>query len=451
MMVPHELTIQAARRHMRDGELTARELMESCLERIHALEGSVRAWVEVYEKEALEAARRCDDAFHAERWQGDLHGIPIGVKDIIHVKGMWTRYGSSVYPPHMADADAPSVKRLKDSGAIIIGKTETTPLANNDPAITRNPWNLKHTPGGSSSGSGAAVAARMCLSALGTQTGGSLLRPAAYNGVVGFKPTYGYISTEGVMPNSWSMDTVGFHTRCVDDASILWRVMRETHPVPFARIPMPPKTTRKEMNGPYPRLGYIREFFETETAPEVLNNLESVRERFKAAGAAVVELRLPPSFEYVIDGWDTIKFTELSAYHRPVFMTHHDQFPPKVKDRIETGLKIPGYKYVEALRQRIAFQEEMRECLESVDAVLMPVAYSTAPEGLGSTGSSIFNRPWTYSGFPAMSIPCGVDQNGLPFAVQLAAQPMAEDRLLAVSAWCESVLGFDAGPLARDI
>jgi Asp-tRNA(Asn)/Glu-tRNA(Gln) amidotransferase A subunit family amidase len=451
MIVPSELGIQAALHCMRDGELTARELMESCLERIHALEGSVRAWVEVYEKEALEAARRCDDAFQAERWQGDLHGIPMGVKDIIHVKGMWTRYGTSAYPPHMADADAPAVKRLKNAGAIIIGKTETTPLANNDPAITRNPWNLKHTPGGSSSGSAAAVAARMCLAALGTQTGGSLLRPAAYNGLVGFKPTYGYISSEGVMPNSWSMDTVGFHTRCVDDASILWRGMRESNPVPFARIPTPRKTTRKEMNGPYPRLGYIREFFEKETSSEVLTNLESVRERFKAAGAAVVELKLPPSFEYVIDGWDTIKFTELSAYHRPVFMTHHDQFPPKVKDRIETGLKIPGYKYVEALRQRIAFQEELRECLESVDAVLMPVAYSTAPQGLGSTGSSIFNRPWTYSGFPAMSIPCGVDQNGLPFAVQLAAQPMAEDRLLAVSAWCESVLGFDADPLARDI
>jgi Asp-tRNA(Asn)/Glu-tRNA(Gln) amidotransferase A subunit family amidase len=145
MIVPSELGIQAALHCMRDGELTARELMESCLERIHALEGSVRAWVEVYEKEALEAARRCDDAFQAERWQGDLHGIPMGVKDIIHVKGMWTRYGTSVYPPHMADADAPAVKRLKNAGAIIIGKTETTPLANNDPAITRNPWNLKHT------------------------------------------------------------------------------------------------------------------------------------------------------------------------------------------------------------------------------------------------------------------------------------------------------------------
>lgn len=451
MMVPCELSIQAARLRMRDGQLSARELMASCLERIHALDGSVCAWVEVYEEGALEAARRCDDAFHTGRKQGDLHGIPIGVKDIIHVKGMWTRYGSPVYPAHMADADAPSVQRLRDAGAIIIGKTETTPLANNDPAITRNPWNLKHTPGGSSSGSGAAVAARMCFAALGTQTGGSLLRPAAYNGVVGFKPTYGYISTEGVMPNSWSMDTVGFHTRCVDDASILWHVMRETHPIPFARVPAPPKPTPKRNNEQHPRLGYIREYFETETAPEVLNNLEYVREKFKAAGAEVVELRLPPSFEYVIDGWDTIKFTELSAFHRPVFMTHPDQFPPKVKDRIETGLKIPGYKYVEALRKRIAFQEEMRECLESVDAALMPIAYSTAPDGLGSTGSSIFNRPWTYSGFPAMSIPSGVDQNGLPFAVQLAAQPMAEDRLLAVSAWCESVLGFDASPLARDI
>lgn len=200
MVEPRELTVQAAITLMRKGDLKAQALMQSCVERIHERESSVHAWVEVYENEALEEARRCDDEFAAGGWRGDLHGIPIGIKDIIHVKAMWTRYGTSVYPPHMADADAPAVQRLKAAGAIILGKTETTPLANGDPTITRNPWNLAHTPGGSSSGSGAAVADRMCLAAVGTQTGGSLLRPAAYNGIVGFKPTYGYISSEGVMP-----------------------------------------------------------------------------------------------------------------------------------------------------------------------------------------------------------------------------------------------------------
>jgi aspartyl-tRNA(Asn)/glutamyl-tRNA(Gln) amidotransferase subunit A len=446
MQAPRELTIYAAIKLMRTGDLTARVLMESCIERIRNREGDVHAWVEVYENEALEEARRCDDEFRMGRWQGDLHGIPVGVKDIIHVEGMWTRYGTSVYPPVMANADAPSVQRLKSAGAIILGKTETTPLANNDPTITRNPWNLEHTPGGSSSGSGAAVADRMCLAAVGTQTGGSLLRPAAYNGIVGFKPTYGYISSEGVMPNAWSFDTVGLLARCVEDVGILWRNMREDYPISYARIPMSTHVIQKKSSGIPPRLGYIREYFEKETSPETLENLKCIRDKFKLRGADLIELKLPQSFNNVIEGWDTIKVTELSAYHSPVFESRHDQFPPKVKKRIEKGLKIPGYKYVEALHQRIAYQKEMTECLASVDAAMMPVAYSTAPKGLSSTGSSVFNRPWTFSGFPAMSIPTGLDQNGLPFAVQLAAQPMAENQLLAVASWCENILEFDAGP-----
>ena len=216
-----DLTISAAAIQMRQGELTAQALIESCLERIHTRENIIHAWVEVYEKTALEEARRCDQEARMGKWRGDLHGIPLGVKDIIDVKGMWTRAGTSIYPARVAEVDAPSVHRAKAAGAIILGKTETTPFANNDPTITRNPWNPAHTPGGSSSGSAAAVADRTCLAALGTQTGGSLLRPAAYTSIVGFKPTYGYISAEGVMPNSWSLDTVGVYVRCVADVEIL--------------------------------------------------------------------------------------------------------------------------------------------------------------------------------------------------------------------------------------
>ncbi len=215
MQEPRDLTIQDAVLQMQAGELTAVGLVESCLERIRAREATVRAWVEVYEQAALDEARRCDLEARQGRWRGPLHGIPFGIKDIIHVRGMWTRAGTPVYPAHVADEDAPVIARLRHAGAIFLGKTETTPFANNDPAITRNPWNPEHTPGGSSSGSGAAVADRMCPAALGTQTGGSLLRPAAYNGIVGFKATYGVVSNDGVIPNSWSLDHVGVHARCV--------------------------------------------------------------------------------------------------------------------------------------------------------------------------------------------------------------------------------------------
>lgn len=446
MPEPRELPLREALLQMQSGKLTAEKLLESCLEWIRAREGVVHAWVEVYEKEALAEARRCDREFQRGCWQGPLHGIPIGVKDIIDVRGQYTRCGTPVYPAHIPAEDAPVIARLRKAGAIFLGKTETTPFANNDPTITRNPWNPEHTPGGSSSGSGAAVADRMCPAALGTQTGGSLLRPAAYNGIVGFKATYGEVSNEGVLPNSWSIDHVGVHCRYVADAAILWPCIREGEPRPFARMPEPPRRSRSRIPGSPPRLGYIREFFEAETSPEVLENLASVRERFLLAGAEIVELALPPSFPFVGPCWNIIKQAELYAYHRDLFEAHRDEYPPKLKVRLEKGAQIPGHQYVEHLRHRITFQREMCAGMADVDAVIMPIASTTAPRGLSTTGSSIFNQPWSVSGFPAMSIPTGLDADGLPFGMQMAAQPYCEERLLDVAAWCEEVLAFTAKP-----
>lgn len=446
MTEPRDMTIAEAGIRMKAGELTAERLLESCLERIDAREGDLHAWVEVYEKEARAEARRCDRESRAGNRQGPLHGIPIGVKDIIDVKGQYTRCGTPVYPAHIPAEDAPAVARLRKAGAIFLGKTETTPFANNDPTITRNPWKLEHTPGGSSSGSGAAVADRMCMAALGTQTGGSLLRPAAYNGIVGFKGTYGEVSNEGVLPNSWTIDHVGFHCRSVADAAILWPCMREEAPRPFARMPEPPLHSRVRIPGAPPRLGYIREFFEAETSPEVLDNLAAVRETFRQRGAEIVEVAFPPSFAFVGDCWSVIKQAELYAYHRPLYEAHRDQYPPKLKVRLEKGAAIAGHEYVRHLHYRTLFQREMCKQLQEVDAVFMPLAATTAPLGLSTTGSSIFNQPWSVSGFPAMSLPTGLDANGLPFAMQIAAQPYREETLLDVAAWCEKVLAFTARP-----
>jgi aspartyl-tRNA(Asn)/glutamyl-tRNA(Gln) amidotransferase subunit A len=443
---PRALTIQAAALQMRAGELTAVSLLESCLARIHGRDAIVHAWVEVYAEAALEEARRCDQEAGQGHWRGPLHGIPVGIKDIIHVRGMWTRAGTPVYPAHVADEDAPVIARLRRAGAIFLGKTATTAFANNDPTITRNPWNPEHTPGGSSSGSAAAVADRMCPLALGTQTGGSLLRPAAYNGIVGFKATYGRVSSDGVIPNSYSLDHVGVHTRSVADAALVWPCLAEDAPRPFARIPEPPQRSRLRAPGSPPRLGYISEFFESETSREVLENLASVTERFRSAGAEVVDLPLPPSFQHVIPGWSVIKQAELYAYHRFLFEGRREEYPPKLRVRLDKGAEISGHEYVQYLQRRVLFQREMCAQLAEVDAVFMPVASTTAPTGLASTGSSVFNRPWTVSGFPAMALPSGLDADGLPFGMQMAAQPYAEERLLDVAAWCEQVLGFSACP-----
>ncbi len=446
MQEPRDLTIREAAEWIKSGKLTAEKLMESCIERIHAREETIHAWVEVYEQDALAEARRCDRKLQAGNRRGPLHGIPFGVKDIIDVKGQWTRCGTPIYPAQIPAKDAPVIARLRKAGAIFLGKTETTPFANNDPTVTRNPWNPDHTPGGSSSGSGASVADRMCMAALGTQTGGSLLRPAAYNGIVGFKATYGEVSNEGVLPNSWTIDHVGVHCRSVADAALLWPCMCEDEPRPFARMPEPPLRSRARIPGSPPRLGYIREFFEAETSPEVLANLTSVREAFFRAGAEVVELALPPSFAFVIPGWGIIKQAELFAYHRSLFEAHREEYPPKLKERLDQGALISGHQYVEHLRHRILFQREMCEQMAGVDAVFMPIASTTAPRGLSTTGSSVFNRPWTLSGFPAMSLPTGLDANGLPFGMQMAAQPYCEEKLLDVADWCEKVLAFTASP-----
>jgi aspartyl-tRNA(Asn)/glutamyl-tRNA(Gln) amidotransferase subunit A len=446
MREPRELTIREAGELMQAGGLTAERLVESCLERVHAREGAVHAWVEVYEREALAEARQCDREMQAGNRRGPLHGIPVGVKDIIDVKGQWTRCGTPVYPARSPAEDAPVIARLRKAGAIFLGKTETTPFANNDPTITRNPWNPEHTPGGSSSGSGAAVADRMCPLALGTQTGGSLLRPAAYNGIVGFKATYGEVSTEGVLPNSWSLDHVGFHVRSASDAAVVWPCLREGKPRPFARMPEPPRKTRRRKPGSPPRLGAIRDPFEAEASPEVRENLAAVREQLRAAGARIVELAPPPSFAFVGACWEIIKQAELYAFHRTLFEEHREEYPPKLRVRLERGNAIPGHEYVEHQRRRITFQREMSARMAGVDAVIMPVASTTAPRGLASTGSSIFNQPWSVSGFPAMSIPTGLDAMGLPFGMQMAAQPYCEAALLDAAAWCETVLDFTAAP-----
>jgi aspartyl-tRNA(Asn)/glutamyl-tRNA(Gln) amidotransferase subunit A len=193
-------------------------------------------------------------------------------------------------------------------------------------------------------------------------------------------------------------------------------------------------------------LGYIRDFFEKETSPEVLRNLTRAMEAFEKAGAEIVELKLLEAFHLLIEGWNTIKFTELATYHRPLFESHGELFPPKIKARIEEGFTIPGYRYLEAVRHRLSFQKQMSDMISSVDSVIMPIATTTAPEGLASTGSSIFNRPWTFTGFPAISIPSGLDDKGLPFAIQMAALPMAEAHLLEVASWCEGLLVFEYSP-----
>jgi Asp-tRNA(Asn)/Glu-tRNA(Gln) amidotransferase A subunit family amidase len=447
MPEPRELTIANARERMREGELKAQDLVASCLERICQRDGNIHAWVEVYEEQALDQAKKCDEAVRTGKSIGGLHGIPLGVKDIIDVKGLWTRAGCSVYSPRVAEADSAAVKKLRAAGAIILGKTVTTAFANNDPAETRNPWNPKHTPGGSSSGSGAAVADRMCLAALGTQTGGSVLRPSAYNGIVGFKPTHDAISVESVIPVSRTLDHVGTHARSVNDSRILFGILREDRPERFAAMVKGAGRHEKDPASPPFKFGYFRKFVEEKAEPEIIKHIASVGKLLTQAGAKIVALDLTQAFEEATDAHRIIMDTELAAYHRTLFKLKQNQYPPNIKARIEKGLTIAGHEYFEAIRRRSAFQNELSASLSKVDAAILPAAPSTAPRGLESTGSAVFCVPWSIAGFPTITIPSGLDHQGLPLAIQIGCVPMAEEKLFTLAAWCEDQLSFTAGPV----
>jgi len=273
MTEPRDLTLYGAAELLRRGRLSSEALVRSCLERIEQREAVLHAWAELHPERALAEAQACDGEALRHRWRGPLHGLPLGIKDVIHVKGMRTQAGTSAYPAHFAGEDAACVAALRESGAIVLGKTVTTAFAYRDPSPSRNPWDPSRSPGGSSAGSGVAVADGMCLGALGTQTGGSTLRPASYNGIVGFKSGLGKISTAGLVPVSWQLDHVGIMTRDVQDAALLWNLMRQDRPLDWqsTREKLPPALRPHAPK----RVWRVREYFEEQAEAEMLAALDA--------------------------------------------------------------------------------------------------------------------------------------------------------------------------------
>ena len=444
---PRDLTLYRAAEEMRRGRLTAEALVTSCLERIESREGTVHAWVNLYVEEALEEARACDRAAAAHQWKGPLHGIPLGIKDIYDVAGQSTEAGSGAYPARVAGRDADSVARLREAGAIVLGKTVTTAFAMGDANETRNPWNPAHTPGGSSQGSGAGVADRMCLAALGTQTNGSVIRPASFNGVVGFKPGHGLISIEGVLPLAWQLDHVGTLTRSVEDAHLLWHLMRDARELEW-------ETTRDKLPPPLlptapRRVWRMREFFETEAHPEMVAALDAFCAVLAGRGVEIVERSLPPSFEGIHAAHHVIMASEAATVHKEGFAVNEGAYPPKISALIREGMGIRAMDYVAALRHRVRLIGQMRAALGDVDAAVFPAAGGPAPEGLDSTGSPDFNTLSSLAGLPVVSLPTALSSGGLPLGLQLLGREGGEEALLGVGAWCESVLPFTHIPPER--
>src|SRR2546426_5710051 len=362
--------------------------------------------------------------------RGPRHGIPVAGKDISDAAGLPTPAGAPPFAHRRPDEDAASVALLRAAGAIVLGKTHTTQFAYRDPAPTRNPWNLAHTPGGSSSGSAAAVAARMVPLALGTQTAGSVLRPAAYCGIVGVKPTHGLVPTAGVIPLAWSLDHVGGLARSVADAALglgvlASRELRATAAPPVIGVPV----------------AWVQR-----AEPEVAEHVRQVAAQFAKAGARVEETTLPPSVGRIDEAGRNVMRVEAAAYHTERFGSDLSHHRAGIAELIRSGLALPAVEYVRANRARLQFRAETAPLFERYQVLLTPVAPAPAPKGLASTGDPSFCAPWSFIGVPAIALPSGIAGGGLPLGVQLIAGAHRDENLLGTAAWCEGVLGFTAAP-----
>jgi aspartyl-tRNA(Asn)/glutamyl-tRNA(Gln) amidotransferase subunit A len=448
MAEDYNLSVSEVAQKIRDRQLSPETLARSLLRRIDSLDDTLQAWVTIDQEEVLTTARLKEQELEAGNSLGILHGVPVGLKDIFYTAGMKTTACSRIFADFVPEYDATSVVKLKEAGAIILGKAVTTEFATSDPSPTRNPWNLAHTPGGSSSGSSVAVSVGMVPAALGSQTGGSTCRPAAYNGIVGLKPTYGRISRYGVIPVSWSLDTVGILVRTVDDAAVMLQAMAGHDPKDpgSSAQPVPDYLAQiKEYDRP-PKIGVLRDFFFDRSSNEIRVHTESMVQKLARAGAAVTEVNLPTSFSTAHSCQRIVMNVECAAYHQESFSTRADEYGPKLRANIEMGMLVTGVEYLQAQRLRREFRRDMVELAKQFDVLLTPATPEIAPRDLSTTGDAAFQSPWTSSGLPTITVPTGLSEAGLPMAIQLAASPFEEGKLLAAAKWCESVCGVSLSP-----
>lgn len=437
-------TLHAAAEDIRNQRVTPMDLLEECLVRIDRREDRVRAWVLVDRDGARADADRLAIELRRGQDRGPLHGIPIGIKDIFDVFDWPTAAGSTLWAQSIARRDATVVERLRRAGAVFVGKTVTTQYASFDPPKTTNPWDARRTPGGSSSGSAAAVACGMCLGALGSQTGGSITRPASYCGVAGCKPTYGRVSVHGVVPLAPSMDHPGPIALCVRDLAILLQVMAGADSLDPSCSQRPVPDYAAGLNGPLPppRLGRVRGLFHDLAEPSVRSLMDHVSDRFRSDGATVSDVALPAGFADVVERHRTVMAVEGAAYHEPRLRKHPDDYLPRIRGLLEEGLACPAPEYARCKEHQRQLTEEMPARFGSVDALLCPGISGPAPDA-NSTGNPAFHAPWSYTGLPTVSFLAGHSPDGLPLTIQLVSRPWAEAELFRAAAWCERTLGLE--------
>jgi Asp-tRNA(Asn)/Glu-tRNA(Gln) amidotransferase A subunit family amidase len=417
------LTASEAAARLEAGGLTAESLVRDCLDRIEA-RAAVKAWVWLDPEWALSVARAIDRAGRS----GLLKGVPVGVKDVIDTFDMPTQHGSPIYQGNRPFADAACVALTRAAGGVVLGKTVTTEFANRHPRETVHPHNPAHTPGGSSSGSAAAVADFQVPVGFGTQTGGSTIRPAAFCGVVGYKPSFGEFSRVGIKMQCHNLDTLGIICRSLDDIAL----MRATLLVQDRR----PVDRRSAA----PRIGFCRTPEWDRADADTHTLLERTASRLAAAGAAVKDVTLTPAD--ILDRQRRIFEFEAARNYAYEYEVHGDKLSPALRDGLLTpGRALPLAAYIEAIETAEMFRRYLDDLFGEFDVLLTPSAVGEAPEGLGSTGDARFNAIWTLAWTPCVTLPAGSGGKGLPLGVQLVGARFRDEALLDTAAWVEARLG----------
>ena len=432
-------------RAYREGRATVQDYVASCSARIAAIEPRVQAW------EWFDASRAMAEA--EERAGGilqdlPLFGIPVGVKDIIATRGIPTRYGSRIYATNVPTHSAWIVRRLEALGGLVMGKTVTTEFAFRQPGKTRNPWNTAHTSGGSSSGSAAAVAAGFVPIAIGTQTLGSVIRPAAFCGVVGYKPSFGAISRTGVHPFSSTLDTVGVFARSVADAAWFGACLMGPDPRDEATLGRPPEKTLRvplEPLAALPRLAVVRTPKWNLASDPQKQLFDASIAKLQGAGASLREVNLPKLFDNAWDNVMTITAYDAVKSFASIESRHRIRLSPHLIELLDRGHRITPEQYARARTRRDEYRQWLDGVFERNDAIVTIPATGEAPEGLANTGDAVFCSLWTQAGMPAVNIPCGFGPRNLPMGLQVVGRYREDESALKISAWVESVLAFRPG------
>jgi Asp-tRNA(Asn)/Glu-tRNA(Gln) amidotransferase A subunit family amidase len=422
---PLSLSVREMARAIAAGRVTAEALAAACLERIAARESELGAWHYLDPEQAMAAARARD----AAPLGGPLHGIPIAVKDLIDTVDMPTGYGSAIYRDHRPAADAACVALARGAGAVALGKTVTTEFAAFTPGKTVNPHNPAHTPGGSSSGSAAAVAAGMVPLAFATQTAGSIIRPAAYCGVVGYKPSFGLIPRAGVKALADSLDTIGVIAGRVEDAAFFTGILSDRRALRDAAMP-----------AAAPRFGFYPTPMWPQAEASTVAALDHTRAALARAGARVDEISVPPEHRGLTEAQNKVMGYEMVgalAYER---LYRSAELSPRLGQMLDAGMAVGADVYDAALAAAAAARAALPGFFGACDAMLVPAAPGTAPPGHGFTGDPVFNRMWTLLGVPCVTLPAIRGDGGLPVGVQLVGRIGADARLMECAMFAERAL-----------